>query len=108
MIEFKQESKKVSGADAAPIDVTTEMVKAGVSCFYEHDPRIYDVEKILPEVFRVMLGVNRAASECRRAEGMGIGPRQRAPNTLARLRCSVLWRSGGLHPSRPHQIAFLE
>jgi hypothetical protein len=38
------------------------MVEAGVACFYRHDPRIDDIEEILPDVFLAMSAARKAVS----------------------------------------------
>ena len=48
-------NKETINAGAPEIEITPEMIEAGVACFYRHDPRIDDIEEILPDIFRTMI-----------------------------------------------------
>jgi hypothetical protein len=51
---MRELSQPAAKAGAPEIQVTAEMIEAGVACFYRHDPREDGVEEILPDVFRAM------------------------------------------------------
>ena len=53
--------EKRQSADYDTIAVTPEMIEVGAARFYAHDPRIDDIEEILPDVFRAMLAASKSA-----------------------------------------------
>jgi hypothetical protein len=38
-------------ADSGTINVTPEMIEAAMAAYYRHDPRSYDVDEILSDIF---------------------------------------------------------
>lgn len=53
---------KPKNAGAPEIEITQEMIEAGVMCFYKHDPREDNIEEILPHVFCAMMAASKKAS----------------------------------------------
>ena len=55
-------TKAATAAGMSKIEVTDEMLEAGLSRYYGYDPRIYDIHEVLPEVFKAMFCVSKSAS----------------------------------------------
>lgn len=55
--------KPLPGADASEeIEVTSEMIKAGMSALARHDPEFYSYEEIVCSVYRAMIAARGRAS----------------------------------------------
>jgi hypothetical protein len=53
--------RRTIDAGAPEIEVTPEMIKAAMAVYYRHDPRSYDIDEILPDIFRAMIAAKKAA-----------------------------------------------
>jgi hypothetical protein len=53
--------EKRQNADSDTVTVTPEMIAAAMAVYYRHDPRSYDMDEILPDIFRAMIAAKKAA-----------------------------------------------
>ena len=53
--------EKRPDTDSDTIDVTPEMTGAAMAIYSRHDPRSYDMDEILPDIFRAMIAAKKVA-----------------------------------------------